>query len=153
MNSLLKGLEQRPKWIGAFVIVCVLAFLAGWGGLMLEEFNERRARDAALSGLNNLSAGATVTINGQPRQTAPVLEALRRVQHIDSHHSSPLTPIEVNILDGSKTITLVVAQDSERPNEYWVYRPGRNYHNDPLGEFIGSTQTEVFRNDSQPRAK
>jgi hypothetical protein len=153
MNSLLKGLEQRPKWVTAFIIVCVLAFLAGWGGLMFEYFNERRARDTVLSGLNSLSPSATVTVDGQPRQAAPVLEALRKVQHIDSHHSSPLTPIEVDIRDGNKIITLVVAQDSERPNEYWVYQPGRNYHNDPLGEFIGRTQTEVFRSDLMPRAK
>ena len=142
--------EVPPKWVVPFVIFVPLLIAACFGLLILDDLMEKRARDAVLGALNDLSPNATVTINGQTRQKEPVLEALRRVEHIDSHHSSPLTPIEVDIRDGRRTITLVVAQDSERPNEYWVYRPGRNYHNDPLGEFIGRTQTEVFRNNSQP---
>jgi len=142
--------EFRPKWVVPFVIFVPLLIAACFGLLILDDLMEKKARDAVLSALNDLSPNATVTINGQTRQKEPVLEALRRLEHIDSHHSSPLTPIKVDIRDGSKTITLVVAQDSERPNEFWVYRPGRNYHNDPHGEFIGRTQTEVFRNNSQP---
>jgi hypothetical protein len=153
MKLFLKDREVSPKWAVPFVVVVIVFLAAVWGILILEDFVEKRAREAVLSALNDLSPTATVTINGQTRQKEPVLEALRRVEHIDSHHSSPLTPIEVDIRDGSKTITLVVAQDSERPNEYWVYRPGRNYHNDPLGEFIGRAQTEVFRDNSKPRGK
>ena len=153
MKWFLKDSEARPKWVAAGVIFFIMVFLAGWGGLFLERYMEGRARDAVLSALNDLSPNATVTINGQTRQKEPVLEALRRVQHSESHHSSPLTPIEVDIRDGTKAITLVVAQDSERPDEYWVYRRGRNYHNDPLGEFLGCTQTQVFRNDSQAGRK
>ena len=150
MKWFLKSAEVPPKWAVPFVVVVIVFVAGGWGILILDDFMEKRAREAVLSALNDLSPNATVTINGQTRQKEPVLEALRRVEHIDSHHSSPLAPIEVDIRDGSRTITVVVAQDSERPNEYWVYRPGRNYHNDPLGELIGRTQTEVFRNNSQP---
>ncbi len=114
---------------------------------------ERRARDAVLSALNDLSPNASVMINGHPGQKEPVLEALRKIQHIESHHSYPLAPMHIDVRDGAKTITLVVAQDSERPDEYWVYRPGRNYHNDPLGEFTGRTHTQVFRSDSQAGGK
>lgn len=119
--------------------------LAGWGSLIFEEYTERRARDTVLSALSDLSPNATVTINGEARQQVPVLQALRRIHHVESHHSHPLKPIEIEIRDGAKTIKLIVAQDSERPNEYWVYQPGRNYHNDPLGEFLGCTETQVFR--------
>ncbi len=153
MKSLVKDLEKRPRWVAAGVIFFILVFLAGWGGLFLERYMERRARETVLRALSELSPNATVTINGEARQKEPVLEALRRVQHIDSHHSSPLAAIQVDVRDGNKTITLVVAQDSERSDEYWVYRPGRNYHNDPLGEFIGRTQTQVFRKDSQAGGK
>jgi hypothetical protein len=153
MKSLFKSRQVPPKWAPALVISVILLVAVGWGLVMFEDFMERRARDAVLSALNDLSPNATVTINDQTRQKEPILEALRRVQHIAAHHSSPLTPIHVDVRDGDKTIDLVVAQDSERPDEYWVYRPGRNYHNHPLGEFIGSTQTQVFRKDSQPGAK
>ena len=146
MKWLAKHFEERPMWAAAGVIFFILIILGGWGSLFLEEFVEKRARDAVLSALSDLSPNATVTMNGEARQTAPVLEALRRVQHIESHHSYPLKPIEIEVRDGAKTIRLVVAEDSERPDEYWVYQPGRNYHNDPLGEFLGRTQTSVFRN-------
>lgn len=153
MDWLGKQLEERPKWVAAGVIFFILVFLAGWGGLFFERYTEGRARDAVLSMLSDLSPNATVTINGEARPQVPVLEALRRVHHIESHHSSPLKPIEIEIRDGAKTIKLIVAQDSERPDEYWVYQPGRNYHNDPLGEFLGRTETQVFRNDSQAAEK
>lgn len=145
MDWLAKNWKERPKLVVAGVIFFFLVFLAGWGGLFLERYVEGRARDAVLSALSELLPNATVTINGEAREPAPVLQALRRIHHVDSHHSSPLRPIEIEIRDGAKTIKLIVAQDSERPDEYWVYRPGRNYHNDPLGEFLGCTETQVFR--------
>jgi len=153
MKSFFQSREVPAKWAVPFVIVVILLVAVGFGGLIFTDFMKTRARDAVLSSLNDLSPNATVTINGQARQKEPVLEALRSVRHIAAHHSSPLTPIQVEVRDGEKTINLVVAQDSERPDEYWVYRPGRNYLNDALGEFIGSTQTQVFRNDSQAGGK
>jgi hypothetical protein len=149
----LKNLEERPKWVFAGLIVVVLIILAGWGSLFFEKYTEERARDAVLSALSDMSLNATATVNGEARQQASVLQALRRVHHVESHHSYPLKPIEIEIRDGAKTIRLIVAQDSERPDEYWVYRPGRNYHNDPLGEFLGCTETQVFRTDSQAAGK
>ena len=142
MNWLEKNLEERPKRVAAGVI---LIMLVGWGGLFLESYMESRTRDTVLSALNELSPNATVTINGEAREPAPVLQALRGIHHVESHHSYPLKPIEIEIRDGVKTIKLNVAQDSERPDEYWVYQPGRNYHNDSLGEFLGSIETQVFR--------
>ena len=153
MKSFFKSREVPPKWAPALVIFVILLFLLVAGLFTLENFMERRARDAVLTALNDLSSNATVTVNGQTRQKEPVLEALRAVHHVESHHSSPLKPLRLDVRDGDKTINLIVAQDSERPDEYWVYRPGRNYHNDPLGEFIGSTQTQVFRSDSQAGGK
>ncbi len=149
----LRDKEAQSKWIAAGVIFVVLLVAIGLGSLIFEDFIESRARDAFLSAVNDLSPNATVTINGNTRQKEPILEALRKVQHIESHHSYPLAPIRVDLRDGARTITVAVAQDSERPDEYWVYRPGRNYHNDPLGEFIGRTQTQVFRSDAQVGGK
>ena len=149
----MKNFEERPKWVVAGVILIILLVLAGWGSLFFEEYTERRARDTVLSALSELSPSATLTVNGENRQRMPILEALRGVHHVGSHHSYPLKPIDIEIRDGAKTIRLIVAQDSERPAEYWVYQPGRNYHNDPLGEFLGCTETQVFRDDSQAVGK
>jgi len=148
-----RNFKELPNWKIAGLFLVIALIFVGWGSLMFGDFMEERARDVELSALRDLSDNATITVNKEDREAAPVLEALRRTQHIDSHHSYPLKPIEVEIHDGTKTIKLVVAQDSERPNEYWVYRPGRNYLNDPLGEFLGRTKTEVFRNDAQRGGK
>jgi hypothetical protein len=145
MNGRLAYLEKRPEWLGAGVIFIILLIFAGWGLLAYEEVTEKRAREAVLSALNELSSTASVTIDGEAQEPAPVLEALRALKHVDAHHSYPLESHQVEIRDGSKTINLVVAQDSERPDEYWVYRPGPNFHNDPHGEFLGRIETKVFR--------
>ena len=145
MDWLAKNWEERPKWVVAGVIFCFLVVLAGSGGLFFERYMEGRARDTVLSALSELSPNATVMINAGTREPAPVLQALRRIHHVESHHSHPLKPIEIEIRDGAKTIKLTVAQDSERPDEYWVYQPGRNYRNDALGQFLGCTETQVFR--------
>ena len=151
MNWPRRNLKEKPEWLAALVILAILIMFVGLGSLVYEQWTERRAREAVLNALSDLSPNASVTINGEARQQAPILEALRGLQHMESHHSYPLGRLQVVIRDGSKTIELVVAQDSERPDEYWVYRPGANYHNDPLGESLGRIETQVF-GDKSPAA-
>jgi hypothetical protein len=137
-------LERPRRWLVAAVIVIILIILAGWGLLGYEQLTEQRAREAVLGALNDLSSDAVVTIEGEARPIGPVLLALKELKHVESHHSYPIGPLRIEIRDGNKTIELVVAQDSERSDEYWVYRPGANYHNDPLGESLGRIETQVF---------
>ena|SRR6185369_911631 len=94
MNSFFQSREVPAKWAVPFVIGSPLLIALGFGGLFFTDFMESRARHAVLASLNDLSPNGTLTINGQARETEPVLEALRSVQHIASHHSSPLTPIQ-----------------------------------------------------------
>ena len=149
MNGLVRkvelmDLEGPRRWLVAAVIVIILIILVGWGLLGYEQLTEKRAREAVLSALNDLSPNAGVTIDGEARRQALVLEALKGLKHVEAHHSYPLKPLEVEIHDGNKSIKLVVAQDSDRPSEYWVFRPGPNFHNDPLGEFLGRIETRTF---------
>jgi hypothetical protein len=37
---------------------------------------------------------------------------------------------------------ITIARDSDRPNEFWVYLPGSNWHNDPLGRDAGRVVSE-----------
>jgi hypothetical protein len=143
MNWPGRNLKEQPEWLAALVMLVVLLMFLGWGSLAYEQLTERRARDAVLSALTSLSPNASVTIDGEARQQAPILEALRGLQHVEAHHSYSLEPHRIVIRDDSKTIELVVAQDSERPDEYWVFRPGHNYHNNPLGEDVGRIGTQV----------
>jgi hypothetical protein len=143
MNWLDRTVPER--WQGPFLILVVLGLLAVFGIIAFEQMNEDRARAEVLSALNDISPNASVTINGKAQPIMQVLEALRTLHHVDPHHSSPGQPIRVQIRDGSKTIDLVVARDSERFQEYWVFKPGWNYHNNPLGEELGAIQTDVFK--------
>jgi|GEM_PF-2029447 len=147
-----RDLEGPRRWLVAAVIVIILIVLVGWGLLGYEQLTEQRARESVLGRLNDLSPNAGVTIDGEVRAQAPVLEALKGLRHVGSHHSYPLEPLRVEIRDGNETIELVVAQDSERPDEYWVYRPGANYHSDPLGEPLGRIETQVFHDNRRLRS-
>ena len=135
------------------MILVIFGMLAAFGVIAFEQINEKRARENVLSALRGVSPNASVKVDGKPRQSAQILEALRTLHQVEAHHTSPLHPLRVEIREGGKSIDLVVAQDSERPSEYWVYRPGWNYHNDPLGEFLGRIQTDVFRDYSQPAGR
>ena len=143
MNWLNRTVPER--WQAPFLILVVLGMLGVFGIIAFEQMNESRAREEVLIALNDISPNASVTINGKAQPITQVLEALRTLHHVDPHHSSPVLPIRVEIRDGSKTINLVVARDSERAHEYWVFKPGWNYHNNPLGEELGAIQTDFFK--------
>ena len=133
--------QQKPRWAVALGIL-VLLYIGGsfWNDWRIE----KRAREDCLARLRALSPAAQVTIDGESRQAPAILESLKGLQHIDAHHSSSQNPRRVEIRDAGSTIQLVVAQDSTRPSEYWVYRPGPNHFNDPLGEPLGAFYSERF---------
>ncbi len=143
----MKWMDRRipERWQGPFLILVISGMLLVFGVIAFEQLNEKRARKKVLSVLNNVSPNASVKVDGKLQQGAQLLEALRTIHHVDPHHSAPLKPIRIEIGEGSNSIDLIVARDSERSDEYWVYRPGWNYHNDPHGEFLGVVQTEVFK--------
>ena len=143
MNWLDRTVPER--WQAPFLILVVLGMLAVFGVIAFDQMNESRAREEVLSALNDLSPNASVTLNGKTQQSTQVLEVLRTLHQVDPHHSFPILPIRVEIREGSKTIDLVVARDSERSEEYWVFKPGWNYHNNPLGEELGAIQTDFFK--------
>jgi hypothetical protein len=133
--------EKKPKWL---IAVFILFFIMVGGTFWYDWKVEKQARDKVLDLLSALSPAVRVTIDGHEHPPAPVLEALARLRHVQAHHSQPLKPVRVEIRDGGTTIELAVAQDSTRPDEYWVFRPGPNHHNDPLGENLGRIEVQSF---------
>jgi len=122
-----------PPWVlpvflfGMFALL-VTVFLA-------EKVSEEHARDALLAAVGRASR---VRVNGQLVATpSPFLRALQSVHHVPGHHSGPTTPVTIELEGGGPTIAVIIARDSERPTEFWVYRPGPNWHNDPLGQEAG----------------
>jgi hypothetical protein len=131
--------DRLVKIITAVVIV--LGLLVG-GGFLADYLSEMQARKHLLAAVDRSSG---VILNGEPvTDTSVVLGALRTLAHAPSHHSSPTEPILLELLTSSDTVSIVIARDSERPEEFWVYRSGANWHNDPLGQDAGRVVSSDF---------
>jgi hypothetical protein len=121
------------------VVLLVLAALGMFilvGGVFLaEHLSENRARRYLLTAVTESSG---VIVNGR-RLSDPsvVLNALRGIRRVPAHHSSPSAPIHLLLEGGPEPVGIIIARDSNRPHEFWVYRPGSNWHNDPLGQDAG----------------
>ena len=121
--------------VSAFLIMG--AFVGSW--FIAEDWSERRTRDGLLA---VVSRSSEVVVGGKRlADPSPVLGALRGLTHVPAHHSGPLAPLRLELLAGGDTIPVVLARDSERPEEFWVYRPGSNWHNNPLGEEAGRVRS------------
>ena len=104
-------------------------------GFLADYLTEDHERKSLLSAVSQSSG---VAIDGRPlSDPSTVLVALRGLKAIPGHHSSPKEPIHLTLSGGPHTVEIIIARDSERPNEFWVYHPGRNWHNDPLGSYAG----------------
>ena len=116
-------------------LLCLALGMLVGAGLLAEQLTEIHARRAVIAAAVSSTA---VNVNGKRVPDPSVLlGALRGLGHIPGHHSSPTAPIRVDLLVGVDTTPLVLARDSQRPDEFWVYRPGPNWHNDPLGQDAG----------------
>jgi hypothetical protein len=122
--------------MAVFLPVGILVLFAVVGTFLLAEtLSEQRAR-RSLSAV--VSQSSAVSVNGQlVSDSATVFSALRRLTHVPAHHSSPTTPIHLELAYGHRVVAVTIARDSENPIEFWVYRPGPNWHNDPLGQDAG----------------
>ena len=119
-----------------FVIVWFLAIGALVGSwFLLDYVTELRARRYLLAAVANSSG---VRLNGEPvADPSVVLTALGGLAHVPAHHSGPTAAIRVTLMRGADSVPVVIARDSKRPEEFWVYRPGSNWNNDPLGQAAG----------------
>jgi hypothetical protein len=124
-----------------FLTVACLAigvFVGTW--FLAENLSEQRAQRELLSAVSHASI---VVVNSQPiPESAVALAALRGIRHVSAHHSSPTSPIHVELRNGQTSAAVTIARDSDRPNEFWVYLPGSNWHNNALGRDAGRVVSE-----------
>jgi len=65
-----------------------------------------------------------VRVNGAlVEDPAMLLAALKQVEHVGAHHSHPMTPIEIDLIDGKSEVHVQIARDSALPTEFWAYWP------------------------------
>jgi len=64
---------------------------------------------------------------------------------IPAHHSHPTKRFEVQISDREGELILVLARDSERSSEYWVYSPQDDFTTGFVeGDEIGRINTDAL---------
>ena len=119
-----------------FLAVFVLAMLTLVGtGFLADYLTEDHERKTLL---NAVSQSSGVAIDGRPLpDPSTLLVAIRGLRAVPAHHSSPGKPIHFTLIGGQHVVEITIARDSQHPNEFWVYRPGRNWHNDPMGSYAG----------------
>jgi hypothetical protein len=122
-----------PTWAGA----ALFAF-AAFGvavAFLSQRAAEQRARDKFLFAI----ARAREIQLGNQRVTdpTPLFLVLRLIDHEPRHHSSPTKPIALILTDGNKASVFLLARDSERPTEFWIFQPGGSSESG-LGQYAGS---------------
>jgi hypothetical protein len=115
--------------------VVFIVFVLVVGGFIADSVSEDRAREQLLGALDRASA---VRFNGQVLDHSDViLRVLKSLHHVPAHHSGPDDPLRLELVSGNATTAITIARDSRTPGEYWIYRPGSNWHGNPLGEEAG----------------
>jgi hypothetical protein len=134
------GTDGVTSAIRAKLPFFVMAMFLFVGACFLADF---RSENLARNTLVDATAGRPrVLLNGIPVDDPSVLLiAVGQLHHVGPHHSSPGEPIRLDFVIGHDTTSINLARDSERPDEFWVYRPGPNWHHDPLGQEAGRIES------------
>jgi hypothetical protein len=137
----------RVRLLGA-AAVTVLAVIVPLvlGILAWETARANRSREAVLDKLGGVSTSCDVEVAGQPvPRPEPIVAALRTLRHEPAHHSHPTNPFRVDIICSSDAIRLVLARDSERLQEYWVFEAHATDWSQPQPSTeIGRISTTIF---------
>ena len=140
VSSLTQSPGDRKPLLLVVAALIMGVFVGTW--FLAEDYSERRAQRELLGAISHASI---VVVNGQPiPESAVALAALRGIRHVPSHHSGPTSPIHIELRDGQRSTAVTIARDSDRPNEFWVYLPGPNWHNDALGRDAGRVVSEAL---------
>jgi hypothetical protein len=122
-----------PDWALLLFVFILSIFVIGI--FAIQRGSEAKARGKILAELRALPPDYRVILNGRAAEDGHILiAAIERLQSVQPHHSHPMEPIRVLITSKSKTVNLVMARDSGRPDEYWVFQPGPNLQGDPRGQ-------------------
>jgi len=124
---------RTVEWLViAFFAALVTLFLWGRLGEWQARGEFRRAVERA----------AQACVNGVRVEDAKALLAiLGQVDHVEPHHSHPMTPVRID-LDCSDASYVVVARDSRNSTEFWAFWPPSSGHAGDPGREAGRIVSE-----------
>jgi len=120
---------------------------------MVRAIQARGERSDALRWLARPYAEYEVLVEGEKvPQPVPLLVGLRTLVSVAAHHSHPNEPLRVEVRSRNESRTFIVARDSNRPEEYWVFVPKKKIPAaSELGFEIGRIHTTAFA-EFRPRS-
>jgi hypothetical protein len=104
---------------------------------------ESHARQEVLSFIQSNTSYEMMIDGNKILDAAPYIQELRKIKIIAAHHSHTNLKIHMDIINSDKKITLILGQDSQNKNEFWIFYP--KYRNTKLNE-IGRLKTTIFEN-------
>jgi len=142
------GLKQITMEDWSVILVAAALAVVAAATLLSQIRKETDAREAILRHLAGDAASYRAWIDGQEiTDPSALVAALRRLEHVSAHHSSPQRPRQIRIARGRERLTVIVARDSKVPDEYWVFLPGDSYgpYGELLGQSAGRVRTTAFQ--------
>jgi hypothetical protein len=107
---------------------------------------QERVRQALLRDLNELKPPYRVRLDGRDTtDPTAIVRVLRAVTSLPAHHSGPVRPVHLEIGDGEHTVRVTLAEDSQRSDEFWVFRSPRQSSGASLGQEAGQTTDSRLR--------
>ena len=125
-----KGLRRPvPGWL-------IIASLAAIGSTIL--WLELAERHAGSEFRGAVDRALQVRVNGSLIEDPSVLLAtLKQVEHVAAHHSHPMTPIRIDLINGEAEVHVAIARDSARPTEFWAFWLADHGRGDQPGQEAG----------------
>jgi len=118
--------------LAVLVLIAIVLVFAGQDAAQL------RARETLLRDLNVLKPPYRVQLNGRDTtEPAAIVAALRAVTTVPAHHSGPDRPFLLDISDRQYNVLVTLAEDSQRPDEFWVFRTPPKSSPASLGQEVG----------------
>jgi hypothetical protein len=109
---------------GLALIIFIVFIVSVAVGLAAGETSADIGYREVLTKLESVEFSSRVLINGKKVENADqVLAALKTLDWLPDHHSSPTKRINIEIANHAPRLTLSLARDSSDPREYWVYYP------------------------------
>jgi len=135
---------------GGFVRVLAglfgLALLTAYSVVIVRAVQAQGERSDVLRWLARPDAEYEVFVEGEKVPLAgSLLAGLRTLASVTAHHSHPTEPLRVEVRSRDQARTFIVAEDSDRPEEYWVFVPKKELlPASSLGFEIGRIRTTAF---------
>jgi hypothetical protein len=98
--------------------------------------SEERKRQELIAKLNALPHTYSVRVGSRAASDpVAVVEALKTIGRLQSHHSSPTEPRLIEVMGEKTLLRICLERDSERATEYWVSDPrGEKYGGSSFGQ-------------------